>query len=208
VGFPEFFRGIEPYRHRLRMPQGFGAPESEDFGDEEGDYFGPMYAAAFGGGLPDMPRVLEGSFGKEALRPQAVAAEKSLQRRSLALYTVPPAPPEAPSPLVPRHTPIPEAKPETAKPIAPPIAPPERPAPQVPVIPVGPVVVPSPVPKVEGLSFRTDWKWGGTDVSQVPREYMMLNEVAINGVVRAMKDKTNIPGIRVYPEQVAVKSRR
>lgn len=36
----------------------------------------------------------------------------------------------------------------------------------------------------------------------------MVNEVAINGVVRAMKDKTNIPGIRVYSEQVTIKSRR
>lgn len=68
--------------------------------------------------------------------------------------------------------------------------------------------VPSAVPKVEGISFRTDWKWEVTDVSQVPREYMMVNEVAINGVVRAMKDKTNIPGVRVFTVQVTVKSRR
>ena len=46
------------------------------------------------------------------------------------------------------------------------------------------------------------------DVSQVPREYMKLDESAIGGVVRAMKDKTNIPGIRVYPDHVVVKSRR
>ncbi len=82
-----------------------------------------------------------------------------------------------------------------------------RSAPAIPVVPVEPVVVPSNLPKVEGISFRKDWKWEVTDVSQIPRNYMMVNEVAINGVARAMKDKTNIPGIRVYPEQVVVKSR-
>jgi hypothetical protein len=88
------------------------------------------------------------------------------------------------------------------------LPPPDLPAPPVPVIAPEVVVVPSEVPKVQGLSFRTDWKWEVVDVSLIPREYMMVNEVAINGVVRALKDKTNIPGIRVYAEQVTLKSRK
>jgi len=37
---------------------------------------------------------------------------------------------------------------------------------------------------------------------------MKLDESAIGGVVRAMRDKANIPGIRVYSVQTAAKARK
>ncbi len=74
--------------------------------------------------------------------------------------------------------------------------------------PVEPISVAPITPKVEGLNFATTWKWEVADISKVPREYMRLDESAIGGVVRAMKDKTSIPGIRVYSVQTATKSRK
>lgn len=82
------------------------------------------------------------------------------------------------------------------------------PLPVIPVAPVESISLPPSTPKVEGLSFTTTWKWEVTDIAQVPRQYMKLDESAIGGVVRAMKDKTSIPGIRVWSEQVASKSRK
>lgn len=57
-------------------------------------------------------------------------------------------------------------------------------------------------PKVGGLSNRVKWCWVPTDVDEVPRAYMMLDDAAISGVVRALKGKTQIPGIRVYAEPI------
>jgi hypothetical protein len=91
------------------------------------------------------------------------------------------------------------------------LPPPEADPVAIPVIapaPVEPISLVPATPKVEGLSFSTTWKWEVTDISQVPREYMKLDESAIGGVVRAMKDKTSIPGIRVYSVQTATKTRK
>jgi hypothetical protein len=53
-------------------------------------------------------------------------------------------------------------------------------------------------PKVKGISTRKIWKFEIVDAGKIPREYLVPNEVAIAGVVRALKNATNIPGIRVY----------
>jgi len=76
-----------------------------------------------------------------------------------------------------------------------------NPAPQEVYVP--PVVVPRATPKAAGVSSVQTWKWRVTDINLVPREYMMLDEKAVNGVVKAMKNKTSIPGIEVYPEGAA-----
>jgi len=60
-------------------------------------------------------------------------------------------------------------------------------------------VVPE-APETNGLSLRTEWKFVITDVNKIPREYMVPDEVAIRRVVKALKDKANIPGVRVYSE--------
>jgi chromosome segregation ATPase len=57
-------------------------------------------------------------------------------------------------------------------------------------------------PKVKGISTRKKWSYEVVDLGQVPREYLMLNGVAVGGVVRALKGETNIPGIRVVSEDI------
>jgi len=63
--------------------------------------------------------------------------------------------------------------------------------------------IPMTAEKVEAGDGRASvekWSWEIVDESLVPREYLMLDEKKINKVVTAMKDKTNIPGIRVKKE--------
>lgn len=62
------------------------------------------------------------------------------------------------------------------------------------------VIVQKQVPKTEGVSGALNWKFRIVDETQIPREYLMVNEKAIGAVVRAMKDKSKIPGVEVYPE--------
>lgn len=57
-------------------------------------------------------------------------------------------------------------------------------------------------PKVKGVSTRKVWKFEIIDQGKIPREYLVPNTTAIGGVVRALKNNTNIPGIRVYAEDV------
>lgn len=68
---------------------------------------------------------------------------------------------------------------------------------------VPPVVIPRSVPKSQGVSTAAVWKFRITNPDLVPREYLEINEKQIGQVVRAMKDKTNIPGVEAYPENAA-----
>lgn len=61
-------------------------------------------------------------------------------------------------------------------------------------------VVPVDIPKAAGISSREVWKFAITDHASIPREYLIPDEKAIGGVVRALKGKTNIPGVRVFSE--------
>jgi hypothetical protein len=54
-----------------------------------------------------------------------------------------------------------------------------------------------PPPVASGISMRENWEWEVEDESLIPREYLVVDEVAINALVRAKKDKTRIPGIKV-----------
>jgi hypothetical protein len=65
------------------------------------------------------------------------------------------------------------------------------------------VALPKVTPKLEGFSKRTVWRFRVENAELVPREYMRVDEIKIGGVVRALKDKTKIPGIKVYPEDIA-----
>jgi hypothetical protein len=67
---------------------------------------------------------------------------------------------------------------------------------------VAPPVVVSPVEKPAGIATQSVWKWVVRDEGAVPREYLVLDEKKIGGVVRAMKSATNIPGIQVYEEKI------
>jgi len=52
------------------------------------------------------------------------------------------------------------------------------------------------VPKTQGLSLRDNWDFEIIDEALIPREYLVPDETKIRRVVKAMKDKTNIAGIR------------
>lgn len=54
------------------------------------------------------------------------------------------------------------------------------------------------IPKIEGLSQVKDWKWKIVDVSLIPAEFWMLDEKAIEAVVKVQKESTQIPGIEVF----------
>lgn len=66
------------------------------------------------------------------------------------------------------------------------------------------VSIPSSVPKVQGLAKRVNWRWRVKNADLIPRQYLMPDEVAIGGVVRSLKDKTQILGIEVYSEDSAI----
>lgn len=59
------------------------------------------------------------------------------------------------------------------------------------------------VQKVEGVSFRDNWTFTVTDPGLVPREYLMLDEQKIRGVVRALKGEAKIPGVEVRCERIS-----
>jgi hypothetical protein len=67
---------------------------------------------------------------------------------------------------------------------------------------VAPVIIPKATPKIEGVVYREVWKFQITDPDLIPRQYLTPDEKAIGGVVRSLKEQTNIPGVRVYSERV------
>ena len=67
-------------------------------------------------------------------------------------------------------------------------------------IPV-PIMAPT-VTKTAGLSTRENWEFQILDASKLPREYLMPNEAAIRAVVKGLKGNTNIPGVRVYRDDI------
>ena len=69
-----------------------------------------------------------------------------------------------------------------------------------------PAVADKPIapPKTEGVSYREVWTFEVSDPSLVPREYLTVDTQKIGGVVRAMKNLTNIPGVTVRSEKTTV----
>ena len=77
------------------------------------------------------------------------------------------------------------------------------------------VVIPSSVPKQEGISKTTNWKWrykGGEDdalrllVKAAATDerwlaYLCVNETAVGGDARTKKGLAKVPGIEFYPER-------
>lgn len=52
-------------------------------------------------------------------------------------------------------------------------------------------------PKMQGTSIRNRYDFEIVDPNLIPREYLLVDTAAIGRVVRALKEKTNIPGIKV-----------
>ena len=72
------------------------------------------------------------------------------------------------------------------------------------------IIPPPPIPekpKTEGLTLRENWTFEIVDESLIPREYLVPDLVKIRKVVQVMKDRANIPGIRVFNNPVVVKTR-
>lgn len=53
----------------------------------------------------------------------------------------------------------------------------------------------------KGTSIPVTWKYRILDENAIPDEYWVLDEKKLAGVVRAMKDKTTIPGIQAFGEK-------
>lgn len=74
------------------------------------------------------------------------------------------------------------------------------------VVTPAPVFAPQPMveapPKLEGVSFRTDWDFEIADAALIPREYLIPDEKKIRGVVKAMRGATTIPGVRSFEKRV------
>lgn len=65
-----------------------------------------------------------------------------------------------------------------------------------------PVVVPSSVPKVDGVSTRKITRHRIVDASKIPRPYMKPNDQAIAAVGRALGAQASIDGVEFYQEDV------
>lgn len=61
-------------------------------------------------------------------------------------------------------------------------------------------------PAAEGISKRTIWRFEITDEAALPREYLVPDEKRIGQVVRALKQDTKIPGVRVFAETIVAVS--
>ena len=70
-------------------------------------------------------------------------------------------------------------------------------------------IAPAPVvpeaPRIQGLAMRENWDFEIVDETAIPREFMCPDEVKIRRAVKIMKEKTNIPGIRVFNRPVVQK---
>jgi len=53
---------------------------------------------------------------------------------------------------------------------------------------------------VAGVPSRVNWRYRVTNPDLIPERYWVLDHQALGADVRRDKDKTNIPGIEVYPE--------
>ena len=72
------------------------------------------------------------------------------------------------------------------------------------------IAPPPPVPekpKTNGLALRENWTFEIVDESLIPREYLVPDPVKIRKMVQVMKDRTNIPGIRVFNNPIVMKTR-
>lgn len=53
-----------------------------------------------------------------------------------------------------------------------------------------------------GVQYREAWRFEVVDESVIPREFMSPDTAKIGATVRLLKDKTDIPGVRVWSEPV------
>jgi len=56
-------------------------------------------------------------------------------------------------------------------------------------------------PKVQGVSTRKTWKAEVIDVALVPREFMTVNQVALDAYARATKGAMQVAGVRFFEQE-------
>ncbi len=67
---------------------------------------------------------------------------------------------------------------------------------------IAPVVeVSTAAPKVEGTSVRKTWKARVTEIGQVPREFLVVNQQALDAFAKATKGSVKLPGVEFFEEQ-------
>ena len=67
--------------------------------------------------------------------------------------------------------------------------------------------IPVTIPTALDKGWRDLWSFEVVDRSLIPLEYFILDEKYLSTVVKTMKDKTNIPGIKVIKSKIPVSSR-
>ena len=56
--------------------------------------------------------------------------------------------------------------------------------------------------RLDLLIQREVWRWRVTDISQVPKKYLTVDEKALNQIARDKKEKARVKGIEFYPEKI------
>jgi uncharacterized Zn finger protein (UPF0148 family) len=62
-----------------------------------------------------------------------------------------------------------------------------------------PAVIPE-VPVLNNVQVKMIYKWEVEDINKVPRKFLTIDNAAVTNYVRIHREKTNIPGIRVFKE--------
>jgi hypothetical protein len=64
-----------------------------------------------------------------------------------------------------------------------------------------PVVMPSFVPVIEGVSARKNYRARVVNPDLVPDSFWVIDETALGAYARAMKEKASVPGVEFYVEE-------
>ena len=83
----------------------------------------------------------------------------------------------------------------------------QNPAPVAPRY-VAPAPIAPAVAQVKGVTTRMEWDFKIVDIAKIPREYLMVNEIAIRNLGKNTKGRINIPGVEFFEKPVVAASRR
>ena len=59
-------------------------------------------------------------------------------------------------------------------------------------------VVYEPEVKTKGVGKKIEWKWRLTNIEEVPRDFLILDESALSRYAKAMKEKAKVSGVQFY----------
>jgi len=71
-----------------------------------------------------------------------------------------------------------------------------------------PVVVPTSIPKVEGVKLVTRWTFRVVDAALIPREFLVPDEKALQAIATAQHERASVAGVEFYSEQSVSSGRR